>query len=187
MLPPPHDHMHTHCVSVLTPTFVATQRADRVTVIYTLDFTDSTDRAIAKVVARAFEEVAKGGVPPATFSPLSPPQEIADIVPAPSARPASLVGWLGFSVFATHLDTPAKFENAVTQLVMFRTYLDYHIKAAKSYLHMRMRDRIAGWLQVLNRAQPDEFKGVAAAAPAGAASAVSAVVSPRAGVASARF
>ena len=42
------------------------------------------------------------------------------------------------------------------QLVMFRTYLDYHIKAAKAYLHARMRARVDGWLAVLNRAQPDE-------------------------------
>lgn len=42
------------------------------------------------------------------------------------------------------------------QLVLFRTYLDYHIKAAKAYLHARMRTRVDGWLAVLNRAQPDE-------------------------------
>ena len=45
------------------------------------------------------------------------------------------------------------------QLVMFRTYLDYHIKAAKAYLHARMRSRVDGWLTVLNRAQPDEAFG----------------------------
>jgi hypothetical protein len=78
----------------------------------------------------------------------------------------------------------------VTQLVMFRAFLDYHIKAAKSYLHMRMRSRIDAWLQVLNRAQPDEpFKGAEGGAAGTAASpiAASGYGAPRAGVASGRF
>ena len=33
-----------------------------------------------------------------------------------------------------------------------RHYLHYHIKAAKTNLHMRMRRKVRGWLQVLNRA-----------------------------------
>ena len=34
----------------------------------------------------------------------------------------------------------------------FRHYLHYHIKAAKTNLHMHMRRKVRGWLQVLNRA-----------------------------------
>jgi actin related protein 2/3 complex subunit 2 len=37
----------------------------------------------------------------------------------------------------------------------FRNYLHYHIKCSKTYLHMRMRKRVVGWMQVLNRALPD--------------------------------
>jgi hypothetical protein len=221
------------------------QRTDRITVIYTLDFSDATDRAIAKVVAQVggllcfgeaanivlaagvlclelaslvhhhtilapppashtqeFEDSSRrvaGGAPPASFAALAAPQEIKDLVPAAAARSPSLVGWLSLSVFATHLDSPAKFDNAVTQLVMLRAFLDYHIKAAKSYLHMRMRNRIDTWLQVLNRAQPDEpFKdplagAAGAVSPGGggaAASASSGASTPtgaRGSVASARF
>ena len=75
------------------------------------------------------------------------------------------------------------------QLAMFRTYLDYHIKAAKAYLHARMRTRVDGWLAVLNRAQPDEpfggrDKRTAAgrtftSAPVAAAAAAGAGSSPR--------
>ena len=39
---------------------------------------------------------------------------------------------------------------------MFRNYLHYHIKASKSFLHMRMRSRVVSLLQVLNRAVPDK-------------------------------
>ena len=38
----------------------------------------------------------------------------------------------------------------------FRHYLHYHIKASKSYLHMRMRHKVVTLLQVLNRAVPDK-------------------------------
>lgn len=55
-----------------------------------------------------------------------------------------------------HVDTPAKIENAVGQLVLFRAYLLYHIKAAKTYLHARMRFRVDSLLQVLRRAQPED-------------------------------
>jgi actin related protein 2/3 complex, subunit 2 len=46
-------------------------------------------------------------------------------------------------------------ETCVTLLVGFRNYLHYHIKATKTYMHMRMRKRVAGLLQVLNRAVPE--------------------------------
>ena len=40
----------------------------------------------------------------------------------------------------------------VLECLAFRHYLHYHIKAAKTNLHMRMRRKVRGWLQVLNRA-----------------------------------
>ena len=36
----------------------------------------------------------------------------------------------------------------------FRTYLHYHIKCSKAYLHSRMRNRTAALIKVLNRARP---------------------------------
>ena len=54
-----------------------------------------------------------------------------------------------------HLDGE-RAEKAVTLLSGFRNYLHYHIKATKTYLHMRMRKRVQTWLQVLNRAVPEQ-------------------------------
>ena len=34
----------------------------------------------------------------------------------------------------------------------FLTYLQYHVKATKTYMHMRMRSKVNALLQVLNRA-----------------------------------
>ncbi len=46
-----------------------------------------------------------------------------------------------------HVDTPAKIELIATMLTDFRLYMHYHIKATKSYLHSRMRQRVDKLLQ----------------------------------------
>lgn len=137
-------------------------RAERVIVVYALHFQDTTDRAIARIVAQEFVESTRtiANAPPCTFTDRDrePPAEIRGQpdVPAPGSCPESLVGYLSFGVFPRHFDTEAKREAAITQLVHFHTYLDYHIKAAKSYLHTRMRSNVDGWMLVLNRAQPED-------------------------------
>ena len=45
----------------------------------------------------------------------------------------------------------------------FRNYLHFHIKAAKTNLHMRMRRKVSSWIQIINRAimtseKPREMK-----------------------------
>lgn len=47
-----------------------------------------------------------------------------------------------------------KAESSVQALCQFRNYLHYHIKASKTYMHMRMRKRVEDLLHVLNRAKP---------------------------------
>ena len=39
-----------------------------------------------------------------------------------------------------------RMQTAITLLLGFRNYLHYHIKCSKTYLHMRMRKRVAGWM-----------------------------------------
>ncbi|KAJ8610433.1 hypothetical protein CTAYLR_007142 [Chrysophaeum taylorii] len=58
-----------------------------------------------------------------------------------------------FSIFPRHVATPEKLDKVVEALVGFRNYLLYHIKAAKTNMHIRMRRKVFDWLQVLNRAQ----------------------------------
>lgn len=62
-------------------------------------------------------------------------------------------GFISFALEQRHVKGKAK-DKAITLLTGFRNYLHYHIKCSKTYLHMRMRKRVAGWLQVLNRAVP---------------------------------
>ena len=60
------------------------------------------------------------------------------------------------TLFPKHFDAPNRRDATCMSVTMFRTFLLYHIKAAKAYLHSRMRNRVDGWLQVLNRAQPED-------------------------------
>lgn len=49
-------------------------------------------------------------------------------------------------IFPQHVDQGRQ-EKTVTLLTGFRNYLHYHLKATKTYMHMRMRKRVAGLLQ----------------------------------------
>lgn len=49
-------------------------------------------------------------------------------------------------IFAQHVEKGRQ-EKTVSLLVGFRNYLHYHLKATKTYMHMRMRKRVAGLLQ----------------------------------------
>ncbi len=51
------------------------------------------------------------------------------------------------AVLPQHVNTPAKLERVVALLTGFRLYMHYHIKATKSYLHSRMRERVDKLLQ----------------------------------------
>ena len=64
------------------------------------------------------------------------------------------VGYITFVLFPRHLkDT--KRDDVISHVQTFRDYFHYHIKASKAYIHSRMRRRTADFLQVLNRARPE--------------------------------
>jgi actin related protein 2/3 complex, subunit 2 len=129
-------------------------RPDRLTAMWLLEFPDTFDAALARVVCTEFSEAGRKvpGAPPSHFNELTaPPLELEGVKPVcgPNA-----VGYLSFSVLSTHVDTPAKLQRVVDRMVLLRTYLLYHIKAAKAALHVRMRARVDSLLQVLRRAHP---------------------------------
>ncbi|RHY95092.1 hypothetical protein DYB31_008067 [Aphanomyces astaci] len=57
------------------------------------------------------------------------------------------------AIFKSHIDSDAKREKACTLLQGFRNYLHYHIKASKTYLHIRMRKRVDLLLQAKDPAK----------------------------------
>jgi len=135
---------------------------DRVTVIFAVDFREETDKAYARVFLQQFQERARalGGAPPCVFSEGSrPPREIQSV----GAEAPSIAGYVSFVIFRSHVATPQKLEKTCDLLVGFRNYVHFHIKAAKTNMHMRMRRKVASWIQVVNRAvltsdKPREMK-----------------------------
>jgi len=127
---------------------------DRVTVIFTIDFKEKVDKAIAKVFMTEFTEARRNlqAAPPVAFN-INPPAELAHYKitqPVPG-----LLGFASFVVLKSHLDKPEKKDRIVHVLSGFRNYLQYHIKCSKAHFHARMRARVLSLLQVLNRAKAE--------------------------------
>uniref|UniRef100_A0A7S0XD73 Arp2/3 complex 34 kDa subunit n=1 Tax=Chromulina nebulosa TaxID=96789 RepID=A0A7S0XD73_9STRA len=124
----------------------------KIVVIFLVDFNDITDKSLARIFLQEFVEAQRSirTAPPVNFS-REPPLELANLrfTYNPDAT-----GFLSFGLEERHI-TGDKKQTAITLLTGFRSYLYYHIKCSKTYLHMRMRKKVAGWLQVLNRARPE--------------------------------
>jgi actin related protein 2/3 complex subunit 2 len=133
---------------------------DRVVIVFEFDFSDITEAAFCKVFLQEFcdEQRKVNNAPPLTYTK-DPPKELLD---SPFAgqltERESLVGYLSVACFESHVNSTQKMDNVVGLLQGLRTYMLYHIKATKSYMHSRMRKCVVGMLQVLNRAIP-EHKG----------------------------
>jgi actin related protein 2/3 complex subunit 2 len=124
--------------------------ADRVTVIYSIDFKERVDRAVARVFMQEFIDArrALGAAPPVGVN-TNPPLELKEFG---VTEPTGNLAFVSFSVLKSHLDG-AKKDRVIAVLQSFRNYLQYHIKCSKSFFHSRMRLRVAALLQVLNRAK----------------------------------
>ncbi|KAJ8608887.1 hypothetical protein CTAYLR_005290 [Chrysophaeum taylorii] len=137
---------------------------DRITVIFSIDFPEESDRAYCRIFLQQFQECQRkvNNAPPVVFSEHNnAPMEIRDKVAASSG----IVGFVSLTIFASHVKTPEKLAKTVDLIVSFRNYLHFHIKAAKTNLHMRMRRKVDTWKQILNRAiqtssGPKEMKTV---------------------------
>ncbi|KAE8883773.1 hypothetical protein PF005_g17091 [Phytophthora fragariae] len=130
-------------------------QADRIVIVYSVCFDDKTDQAIARVFLQEFVDTRRtvNNAPPVAFGK-DPPLELRG---APGLRNSpDLVGYLSLAIFPTHVDTTEKRIKATTLVQGLRNYLHYHIKASKTYLHIRMRKRVDLLLQVLNRARPEK-------------------------------
>jgi actin related protein 2/3 complex subunit 2 len=126
--------------------------ASKIVVIFQVDFADQTDKAMAKIILQEFVEAQRTirTAPPVSYSK-DAPMELSNLKLSISN---DIAGFISFALEERHIQGN-RCDSAVSLLASFRPYLHYHIKCSKTYLHMRMRKRVAGWMQVLNRAIPD--------------------------------
>ncbi|KAJ1339219.1 hypothetical protein BSLG_006357 [Batrachochytrium salamandrivorans] len=100
---------------------------DRVTVIFSTEFKDETDKIYGKVFL----------------------QEFVDARRQPAIPKCAAV------LFPRHFHGANAYD-AISRIQLFRDYFHFHIKASKAYMHSRMRTRVETFLKVLNRAKPEK-------------------------------
>jgi len=132
--------------------FISAHR-DRVTVVFSTKFSDEDDITIGKLFLQEFQEARKENqsAPQVLFKHKSPPSELSKFS---EALTGDNVGYVTFVLFPRHIDAKNA-ENTIDLIHGFRTYLHYHLKCLKAYLHMRMRAQATSFLKVLNRAKPE--------------------------------
>ncbi|KAI4203201.1 MAG: hypothetical protein LQ350_002077 [Teloschistes chrysophthalmus] len=128
---------------------------DRVTVIFSTMFREETDRIFGKVFLQEFVDARRRAIQnaPQVLYRNEPPLELQG-VPGLSDGSNGEVGYVTFVLFPRHI-TPQRRHDTISHIQTFRDYFHYHIKASKAYIHSRMRRRTADFLQVLNRARPE--------------------------------
>jgi actin related protein 2/3 complex subunit 2 len=128
--------------------WIKQDQKDRVTVVFSVAFSDPDDVVIGKVFLQEFKK-AVAGAPSVDFR-FDPPGELTGVPNLPQN-----VGYVTFVLFDRHYTGAAK-QKAASILPSFRNYLHYHIKCAKSHLHTRMRNRVEESIKILNRAKQEE-------------------------------
>jgi len=131
--------------------WVRADSADRVTVVFSINFTDVDDVVFGKVFLQEFKKSIQGA-PTVDFVYKTPPLELKDVSNKPRA---DNIGYVTFVLYDRHFKGADKKATVAENLPTFRNYLHYHIKCAKSHLHTRMRNRVELLLQILNRAKQD--------------------------------
>jgi len=134
-------------------------KPDRVTIVFSIDFKEKVDKAIAKIFMQEFVEArrAQQAAPPVQWG-VNPPLELAHYK---ITEPTGNLGFISFAVLKSHLDNNKK-DRVVNVLQCFRSFLQYHIKCSKSHFHASMRARVVSLLAVLNRAKVDADERVVA-------------------------
>jgi actin related protein 2/3 complex subunit 2 len=129
--------------------------ADRVTVIFEVNFQVKMDQVIANVMLKEFVNSRKqiGRAPPVTWEQ-NPPAELKEFG---ITQNKGCLGYMSFAILKSHLEK-GKQDAVIAVLQTFRTYLQYHIKCSKSYFHSKMRKRVAELIKVLNRAKVPDLK-----------------------------
>ncbi|KXS20557.1 P34-Arc-domain-containing protein [Gonapodya prolifera JEL478] len=138
-----------------TEVFYVKAGTDRVTVIFSTEFKEEQDRILGKVFLQEFVDARRlpqiQNAPQVLYTNRDPPLELRG---QPGLKDSENIGYVTFVLFPRHF-SKEKREDTISKIQLFRDYLHYHIKCSKSYMHSRMRARVAEFLKVLNRAKPE--------------------------------
>jgi len=127
-------------------------------VIYSIKFKDADDVILARWFLQEFKDARRdrmlSNAPPVAFSQGVKPLELSKIESTEPDSPEQLkeYGFITLSLFDRHVDKENRIET-IDKLLSFRSYIHYHIKCSKAYMHIRMRAQVAKLLQALEAAK----------------------------------
>jgi actin related protein 2/3 complex subunit 2 len=126
-------------------------RSDRCTLVYAVDYQDKVDKVLARIFMQELVDAKKRvrSGPPIAWSH-TPPNEIHS--QGCTTNTHDILGYASLSLMVNHVKG-AKQDQVIGALINFRTFIQYHLKCAKSYFHSRMRKRCSDLLKILNRAK----------------------------------
>lgn len=132
--------------------------SENIGIYYAFNFLDSTDVTIAKLILQELVE-AKRHIKNSPSAFKSFEDQVPDVLT--KAFPGSKLlnakysnGIVGISLFPSHIKT--NFDNCISILQGFRQYIHYHVDASKTYMHGRIRKRVAALQRVINHARFEE-------------------------------
>ncbi|CAK0800557.1 unnamed protein product, partial [Prorocentrum cordatum] len=136
-------------------------KPDRVQVILSIHLDDEVDVALARAFCQEFAEANRNpqvGSLPCTFN--EPKDTPIDLRELGSFRLPN-VGFIAFTLSDQIVEsaTEDRLHSLARPVMTFRNFFNFHLKHAKSYLHSRLRKRLDGWQQQLNKARRAPRKG----------------------------
>lgn len=127
--------------------------ADRVTVGFRLSFIDRADNEIGRVFLREFADPSlRRKVQRAPIVDFDVQPQVALKAFGVNAASSTDLGFVTFTMLPSHC-TEALRPKVVESLQVFRNFVQYHLKCAKSYFNSRIRFRVQEFLKYLNRAK----------------------------------
>jgi len=135
-------------------------KPDRVVVIFTIHVDDDGDVALGRAFCQEFSETNRKpsdkSLPCKFTERKEPPEDLSG-----QQVPTVNVGFLSLTLSdqCVRGASEERLHALATPVMTFRNFFNFHLKNAKSYLHSRLRKRMEGWQQTMQRAKRAPRKG----------------------------
>lgn len=110
-----------------------------------INLEDPTDQLVGKMILSEIEK-ASTKINRAASSSYSedPPREISS---GNLRGTEHNLGFMRFTIQAHHVSTEELMDRTISAIVTFRHFIQYHVKAKRTFLHMRMRSQTKDFLR----------------------------------------
>ncbi|XP_057959696.1 actin-related protein 2/3 complex subunit 2B [Malania oleifera] len=136
------------------PFFVIIQ-TDEITAVFPMRFKDKSDVILATAFFQELMDVGRSEAgakaPPCTWSPIPPPELRGE----PFEDLSTNGGFVSFEISSRHIERK-RLDKTVWSLLNFYACVKYHIKSTRGFLQRRMRKRMEGLVEVLQKASIEE-------------------------------